>query len=219
MPIDNISMCSNTLYMSNMDVGSSLRWLSASTMMWWHHFDSTSDQESQNLRCMTATLCPWTAYEGGQTLCICLIWLWEAVWGGCQPQPWSNDIILTPQVTQYYWVTRQNQKQERNFTIAWGMGGILQPILICEAINYVCMLVSKCANSHYHNGHDSMVLRSVRVLAHALTGTGICMYGCVIIRIFFCFSYHVTYFPPWGWSCERSSTSMGTVHYGYWHTI
>ncbi len=24
----------------------------------------------------------------------------EAVWGGCQPQPWPNDIILTPQVTQ-----------------------------------------------------------------------------------------------------------------------
>ena len=28
--------------------------------------------------------------------------MWEAVWGGChcQHQPWSNDIILTPQVTQ-----------------------------------------------------------------------------------------------------------------------
>ncbi len=24
----------------------------------------------------------------------------EAVWGGCQSQPWRNDIILTPQVTQ-----------------------------------------------------------------------------------------------------------------------
>jgi hypothetical protein len=30
--MDSISMCSNTFYMSNMDVGSSLRWLSASTM-------------------------------------------------------------------------------------------------------------------------------------------------------------------------------------------
>ncbi len=28
----------------------------------------------------------------------CLIWMWEAVWGGCQPQPWHNHIILTPQV-------------------------------------------------------------------------------------------------------------------------
>ncbi len=26
--------------------------------------------------------------------------MWEAVWGGCQPQPSHNDIILTPQVTQ-----------------------------------------------------------------------------------------------------------------------
>ncbi len=26
--------------------------------------------------------------------------MWEAIWAGCQPQPWHNDIILTPQVTQ-----------------------------------------------------------------------------------------------------------------------
>ena len=32
MPMDSTSMCSNTLYTSNMDAGSSLRWLSASTM-------------------------------------------------------------------------------------------------------------------------------------------------------------------------------------------
>ncbi len=32
VPMDSISMCLNTLYMSNMDAGSSLRWLSASTM-------------------------------------------------------------------------------------------------------------------------------------------------------------------------------------------
>jgi hypothetical protein len=28
------------------------------------------------------------------------MWMGEAVWGGCQPQQWHNDIILTPQVTQ-----------------------------------------------------------------------------------------------------------------------
>ncbi len=33
MPMDSISMCSNILYMSNVDAGSSLRWLSASTKM------------------------------------------------------------------------------------------------------------------------------------------------------------------------------------------
>ncbi len=32
--------------------------------------------------------------------CICLMCMWEAVWVGCEPQPWHNDIILTPQVTQ-----------------------------------------------------------------------------------------------------------------------
>jgi hypothetical protein len=30
--MDSIAMCSSTLFMSNMDEGSSLRWLSASTM-------------------------------------------------------------------------------------------------------------------------------------------------------------------------------------------
>jgi hypothetical protein len=33
MPMDSISMCSNTLYMYDVDVESSLRWLSVSTMM------------------------------------------------------------------------------------------------------------------------------------------------------------------------------------------
>ncbi len=42
MHMDSISISSNNLYMSNLDVGSSLRWLSTSTMMLWHYFNSTS---------------------------------------------------------------------------------------------------------------------------------------------------------------------------------
>jgi hypothetical protein len=66
-----------------------------------------SDPEPQNLSqavwvwlCKAATVCPWTAYQCAQTLCICLIWMREAVWVGGQPQPWCNDIMLTPHVTQ-----------------------------------------------------------------------------------------------------------------------
>ena len=44
MPMDSISVCSNTLYMSNVDVGSTLRWLSPPTMTLSDHFDS-SDPE------------------------------------------------------------------------------------------------------------------------------------------------------------------------------
>jgi hypothetical protein len=33
-----------------------------------------------------------------QTLCICLIWMYGAIWGGNQPQPWRYGIISTPQV-------------------------------------------------------------------------------------------------------------------------
>ena len=47
-------------------------------------------------------LCPWTADQCAQTLCICLRWMGEAVWGGWQPQPQPllNDIVLTTQVTK-----------------------------------------------------------------------------------------------------------------------
>ncbi len=93
--------------MFKMEVGSSLRWLSASTLMEWHHFDSTSDPEPQNLTqvgwvylCKAATVCQWTAYQFTQIIWICLIWRWEAVWGDRQPQPWHNHIILTPRVPQ-----------------------------------------------------------------------------------------------------------------------
>ncbi len=37
-----------------------------------------------------------TEYQCAKTLCICWIWIQKTVWGGCQPQPWGNDIILTP---------------------------------------------------------------------------------------------------------------------------
>jgi hypothetical protein len=82
MSMDSISMCSNTLNMSYVDVGSSLRWLSASTITLCHHFDSTSDHEPQYMTqvvCVhlieATSICPWTAYECAQTLCICLMWM------------------------------------------------------------------------------------------------------------------------------------------------
>ena len=77
MPTDSISMCSNTLYMSNVNAGSYLRWLSASTMTKSHHFDYTSDPEPQNLSPVVwvklskaPTVCPWTAYQCAQTHCM-----------------------------------------------------------------------------------------------------------------------------------------------------
>ena len=61
MPIDSISIFSNTFYMSNMDAGSSLSWLSPSTMTICHHFDSASNPEPQNMS------------QGGRTLKV-LFW-------------------------------------------------------------------------------------------------------------------------------------------------
>jgi hypothetical protein len=86
MPMDSISMCLNTLHVSKKDAGSILRWLLASTMTYWQHFDSTSDQEPQNLSqvvwvylCKIATVSLWTACQCAQTLCICLLWIQEVV--------------------------------------------------------------------------------------------------------------------------------------------
>ncbi len=95
--------------MSDMDGGSSLRWLSPTTMTLCHHFDSasTSDPVPQNLSQVkwvymykAAAVCPLTAYQCAQRLFICLMWMQKAVWVGCQPQQWHYAIILTPQVTQ-----------------------------------------------------------------------------------------------------------------------
>ncbi len=86
MSMDSISMCSKTLYVSNVDAGSSVRRWSASTMTLYHHFDSTSDHKPQNLtqvvwlKLFEATsLCLWTAYQCAQTLCMCPMWMHE-VW-------------------------------------------------------------------------------------------------------------------------------------------
>ena len=96
----------NTLYMSNIDVWSSLRWISASTMTLCHHVHSSSDPESSNLvptwpvkPYKGASICPWDSIPMAQTLCICLIWMYTVVWGEYQTQTWCCGIISTPQVT------------------------------------------------------------------------------------------------------------------------
>ena len=69
--------CSITLYMSIMDVWSSLRWISASTMTIWHLFHSTSDPDFPDLgpiwlvwQCEGATIFPWDSIPMAQSLCI-----------------------------------------------------------------------------------------------------------------------------------------------------
>ncbi len=72
------------------------------TSFWLHKWPwiPKYEQISVGITSAATAICPWTAYQCAQTLCICLMWMQEAVWVGCQPQPWHNHIILTPQVTQ-----------------------------------------------------------------------------------------------------------------------
>ena len=104
MPLRQHTKGSNTLNISNMDVGSGLRWMSASNMTEGHHFNSISDPESPNLGPTWtvewykkgAPICPWDSIPKTQTIWINLTWMWEAVWGGWQPRTWRNRILSTP---------------------------------------------------------------------------------------------------------------------------
>ncbi len=44
----------------------------------------------------TTHICPSTAYEGAQTLYIHPIWMWDAVSGDLQHQPWHHIVIWAP---------------------------------------------------------------------------------------------------------------------------
>jgi hypothetical protein len=44
--------------------------------------------------------CLWTAYQCAETLWKCTISMQKVVWVGCHPQPFCNDIILTPQLAR-----------------------------------------------------------------------------------------------------------------------
>ena len=84
-----------------MDVRCRVGWFTASTMTLQHHSGSISPQFSKNPPPPTqvyerkgAPICPSTAYQCTKTLYIYMIWMWDAEWGGLQPQPWHNSITL-----------------------------------------------------------------------------------------------------------------------------
>ncbi len=149
--MDIITMYSKTVYMSNRDAGISLNRRATSTMTRWHHFNSTSDPDHHNLSQVgwvylskAATICLWTAYQCSQTLCICLVWMQEAVWIGWQPQPWRNDIILCwkeithpspldPVVSSVTWVSFQQNLPE----------GFLGNLEVVNAVKHHIYFISK----------------------------------------------------------------------------
>ncbi len=78
--------------------------MSASTMTLWvmvscslHKWPRLS-KSGVNLASVTVYGCrhmPWEGIPMAQTLCIPLIRIWEAVWGGYRPQRWRNGAIFT----------------------------------------------------------------------------------------------------------------------------
>ena len=141
--MDSISMCSNTFYMSNMEVRSSLRWPSASTMTCSHYFDdSASHPEPQNLRqagwvklCKAATVCPWTAYQCAQTLFICLMWMYR--------KQFELAVSLNHDVMTSFWLhkwprTRKNPGPSWVGISVWGCYYVpMDSILMCSNTLYM----------------------------------------------------------------------------------
>ena len=96
----------NILHMITMDLRSHQRWSTASTMPSWHHFHPIPivTQNCQNLtqlqwcNSVRVHLYAYTPHwKVLQTCYICPRWMWEAIKGGLQPQPWHHGIITTRQ--------------------------------------------------------------------------------------------------------------------------
>ena len=108
MPIHSISRCSNTLYTYEKGVGCHWWGFVASIMTPQHHTGSiiphfpfppkftptcTSVTVSvQVSQCEDWLICPYTAYQGAKTHGIHMAWMWDAVYGVLQPQPWPYNI-------------------------------------------------------------------------------------------------------------------------------
>ena len=79
--------------------------------LWLRHshkfFKENQPPRAQAKQCKGATMSPSTAYQGFKTLWMCMIWMWDAVCGVLEPQPWSYNITWTSPWTQYSKIKKQ----------------------------------------------------------------------------------------------------------------
>jgi hypothetical protein len=81
------------MYTSNMDVGSSLNHDTTTSNRLGHTpFPLKFTPTCTCYTAIDAPICPSTASQGAQILCIHPIWNWDAVNGGLLPQPWHHNI-------------------------------------------------------------------------------------------------------------------------------
>ena len=52
-------------------------------------------------QCKGTPTCPSTAYQTDETLCMYIIWMWDAVYGALKPQPWLCNITRTQPYPQF----------------------------------------------------------------------------------------------------------------------
>ena len=50
-------------------------------------FHKNTPTPSEAYQCKGAPTCPSTAYQTDETLCMYIIWMWDAVYGALKPQP------------------------------------------------------------------------------------------------------------------------------------
>ena len=65
-------------------------------------FPTSAHPHGYNSLSKVAPIRPSTAYQGAKTLHIHPIWMWDAVSGGPQPQPWFHNIIWFNLTTPFF---------------------------------------------------------------------------------------------------------------------
>jgi hypothetical protein len=149
--MDRISMCSNTLFMSNnMDARSSLRWLSASTMTLWHHFDSISDPEPHNLSqvvcsadtCLSLRLLP---YARGQHINVLKHFVFVYVKCGCR-KLFEVAISLNHDKSHHFDYTSDPEPQNLS-QVVWVK--LSKAPTVCPSTAY------QCAQTHFMSSVDT----------------------------------------------------------------
>ena len=60
------------------------------------NFPKIHPRPAQAEQCKGAHICPSAAYQGAETLCIHIKWMWDALQAGLEPQPWHYNITQAP---------------------------------------------------------------------------------------------------------------------------
>jgi hypothetical protein len=96
---------------------------------------------------------PFTAYQGAKTLHIHPIWMWDAVSGGSQPQPWFHNIIWCNLTTPFFQKITDHPPEQ----VLQCKGAPICPSRVYECAQTLHMPIQSiwmCSNTSYTSNMD-----------------------------------------------------------------